>query len=98
MAFLKKHGHWVAYLIIAFGFSAALFALQEQTADKLYENSLRACERGNVIREVVYSNTKDALAQNPGAGFAGQLALLRSVPNVDMFNGTIDCSASISRP
>ena len=71
-----------------------------------YENALAACERGNAVRSVVYTNTRNAVAQsrhqddNPTvtAIFAENLETLRGVPGTDPLTGEVDCAAVIEAP
>ena len=74
--------------------------------DLAYENALAACERGNAVRSVVYTNTRNAVAQsrhhddNPTvtAIFAENLETLRGVPGTDPQTGEVDCAAVIEAP
>lgn len=71
-----------------------------------YENALAACERGNAVRSVVYTNTRNAVVQsrhqddNPTvtAIFAENLETLRGVPGTDPQTGEVDCAAVVEAP
>lgn len=71
-----------------------------------YKNDLAACERGNAVRSVVYTNTRNAVVQsrhqndNPTvtAIFAENLETLRGVPGTDPQTGEVDCAAVIEAP
>lgn len=74
--------------------------------DLAYENALAACERGNAIRTVVYTNTRTAVVQSRHQGdnptvtaiFAENLETLRDVPGTDPQTGEVDCDAVIEAP
>ena len=74
--------------------------------DRAYENAIAACERGNAIRAVVYTNTRNAVLQSEQAGdppsttalFARNLRTLREVPGTDPVTGEVDCDAVIKEP
>ena len=72
---------------------------REETAKLLYDNSVSACDRGNVIRKVVFANTKAATSsQVDGGKYAAQLAYLKKQPFTNQEDGTIDCDAAIPKP
>lgn len=79
-------------------FATKLQNAQEETTRVLYLNSLEACERGNKLRTVVYANTKQAAAIEPGATYSRQLRFLRSAPYTNPVTGTINCAAAIDAP
>jgi hypothetical protein len=95
---LQKYGPAIGYVILAVTLALAIQTIQNNTVGKIYDNQIEACERGNLIREVVYRNTKDAVKQDPGAGFERQLRILQSVPGTDLTDGTLDCRAVITAP
>lgn len=100
MAFVKRHRTGLAFTVLSLAIILALSAVEERTATQLYQNSLAACERGNVLRSVVYANTANAARQNPNnAGkFAEQLKVLQSVEHTNQKDGTIDCDAANPAP
>lgn len=72
---------------------------RDQTA---YENQIAGCERGNVLREIVFSNTKTATVENAGTPigerFAANLRALKTTEGADPKTGAIDCRAVIDAP
>jgi len=100
MAFVKRHRTGLAFTVLSLAIILALSAVEGHTATQLYQNSLAACERGNVLRSVVYANTANAARQNlNNAGkFAEQLKVLQSVEHANQKDGTIDCDAANPAP
>jgi hypothetical protein len=94
--------HRIAYLVLAVGMVAGLYLVQqsavERVTEALYRNAIASCERGNLLRQVVYSNTKQAASIDPNASYRGQLKILQSVPGTDPETGTVNCRAIIPRP
>jgi hypothetical protein len=101
--------HRIAYLVLAVGMVAGLYLVQqsaergqdrevERVTEALYRNAIASCERGNLLRQVVYSNTKQAASIDPNASYQGQLKILQSVPGTDPETGTVNCRAIIPRP
>ena len=74
--------------------------------ERNYENQLAGCERGNPLREVVFANTENAVAQARNAGdprriieqFKGNLQILLSVPGVDPETGKVKCDEVVQEP
>jgi hypothetical protein len=95
---LQKYGPAIGYVVLAITLAFAIQTIQQNTVGKIYDNQIEACERGNLIREVVYANTTAAVRQDPGAGFGKQLQILRAVPGTDLTDGTLDCRAVITAP
>lgn len=99
MGNLKQYGPALAYLIIALLASYAVYAIQQNTLGTIYQNTLEACERGNALREVVYTNTRGAIQVDPSQPeFRKNLVLLRSTPGVNLKNGTVNCREIVQEP
>lgn len=94
MAFLKKHCDLIAYLILTAVFIGGLWNVERNTIDKIQTNQLEACKRGNIIRLVVYRNTREAASIEPEAHYKNQLAILKATPYIRA-NGTIDCEQAV---
>lgn len=99
---LKEHRDLMAFALIALATGYGLYLVQEQSAHTLYVTQLEACERGNVLRAVVFANTTAAEAQAvPGSdaekSFATQLATLRDTP-YKLPDGTVECALAIPEP
>lgn len=70
--------------------------------ERIYENSLAACERGNPIRSVVFNNTETAIAQAKDpeikAEFKQSMETLLTTPGIDAATGKVDCDAVVQKP
>ena len=89
----------IAFGIVIVVLAVILSGQQHKSAERLYENSLVACERGNIIRAVVYRNTESAVLQDRKVvGFKVSLNQLRSTPYINLKDGTVDCLAAIKKP
>lgn len=99
MGNLKQYGPALAYLIIALIASYAVYTIQQNTLGIIYQNQIESCERGNVIRQVVYTNTRGAIQVDPSQPeFRENLALLRSTPGINLKNGTVNCREIVQEP
>lgn len=94
MAFLKKHSDLIAYLVLTAVFIGGLWNVEQNTIQKIQENQLEACERGNIIRLIVYRNTREAASIEPKAHYKDQLRILKATPYIRA-NGTIDCEQAV---
>lgn len=108
-AFARKHIDILVYLFITAVFIGGLQQIQASVTDKieqeakvtaelLYQNALDGCDRGNLVRQVIYANTKQAAILEPNASYEGQLKVLQSVPTTDPETGTIDCESVVVKP
>ena len=105
MAFLNRHSITLAFVLLVTAFVLALGKVQHDQAHRagearaqLYENTVAACERGNIIRQVVFANTTQAAKAEPGRTYSEQLKLLRAYPHINQQDGTLDCRAAIPEP
>lgn len=98
MAWLKRHVYTLALLGMTLVMVYALAEFRSHADRVLYENTLAGCERGNVLRSVVFKNTKSAAQTTPEGTFARQLETLKSIPTTNPITGEVDCDALVEKP
>ena len=94
---------------LAFLFASVLYLSGQSEHDAkqaAYENSLAACERGNPLRAVVFTNTRNAIRQSAAAGdpagttdvFRANYRDLLATPYLDPKTGEVDCQRAVTKP
>lgn len=95
---LHIHQQAVAFACFAVFVAIGLHEVTSQADDRLWRNSIAACERGNVIRQVIHANTRAAAEKFPNSTYNRQLATLNAVSYADPLTGTVDCEQAIPKP
>ena len=71
-------------------------------SQEAYQDRIAACERGNVVREIVFSNTRAAVVENKGlpirSVYKGNVEAMRNTPGANPRTGAVDCQAVIQEP
>lgn len=87
----------------AFGIATILRHDASERADqRAYLNQLEGCERGNVLRQIVFSNTSTAARENRGTrigrDYRENVRLMLQTKGVDPRTGAVTCTEVIQAP
>jgi len=94
---IHKNNFWpiVSYVFLVAVLLFALNVARNDTTNLLLENQLSSCERGNVIREVLFATIVQAAESNPTEAYAEQVRIMQSTLHTNQETGVVDCRKTI---